>query len=72
MNKRIEFKKLDEIIDHVTMTLMNTVEVEGEIEKIIPFGNSVILVFKNGNSYTQPLVSKHTIIATLDKANPQQ
>jgi hypothetical protein len=66
MNKKIEFKKLDEVLDHVTMTLMHTVEIEGEIDKIIPFGNSVIIKFKNGNSYKQPLVGKETSKATLD------
>ena len=68
MNKRIEFKKLDEVLDHVTMTLMHTVEIEGEIEKIIPYGNSVIIKFKNGNTYRQELISKiDSQKVTLDK-----
>lgn len=50
----------EQIIEKVKHYVDNILRVEGEIDRIIPFGNSLIVKFKNGSSYKQSFICKET------------
>jgi hypothetical protein len=55
------------IINEVQKALDEIISVEGEIEKTFKYGNCLVIKFKNGNTYKQPLINKETNYATLDE-----
>lgn len=61
--------KEETIIEKVKQYLNNIVKVEGEIEKIIQYGNGLTIKFKNGTTYRQSFLEKECANVVLDKNN---
>lgn len=49
-----------EIKTGISQAINDVVEVEGEIESVSKIGGSLSIKFKNGNRYSQPLITKNT------------
>lgn len=59
-------KHLYKLIQIIEKSLTDVVCVHGEIYKVSKVGNSVVVYFKDGNVYKQPLVTKERTVAVLD------
>lgn len=61
-------KKIEDVLTDILQKIGDVVMVEGDTEKIVLYGNSLIIKFKNGNTYRQEFISKVNLPkATLDK-----
>jgi hypothetical protein len=66
LNSHPNGENLNYVIQTVEKYLKDTVSIHGEILRVSKIGNSIVIYFKDGNVYKQPLITLERNVAVLD------